>query len=113
MMRLGHLIATFLALAILSGCDDSDGDFFAAEIKLENHIFSPSEVRVPAGKKIKLVVHNLDPTIEEFESPPLKREKILKSKSTTNIILAPLKVGRYDFEGEFHPDTAKGTVVVE
>lgn len=83
------------------------------EIKLENHVFTPDVVKVPEGVKIKLVVHNMDSTIEEFESPSLKREKILRSKSKTNIILAPLKKGRYEFIGEFHEETARGVVVVE
>lgn len=107
------IIIILSILPFLTGCDGSDDNSFVAEIKLENHIFTPSEVRVPAGKKIKLVIHNMDPSIEEFESPALKREKIMKSKSTTNIILAPLKEGRYDFEGEFHAETAQGTVIVE
>lgn len=83
------------------------------EIILKDHVFSPAEIRVPAHKKITLVVHNLDPTVEEFDSPALKREKLLKSNSVTNIILAPLAPGRYDFIGEFYQDTAKGTVIVE
>ena len=83
------------------------------EITLKDHVFSPEEIRIPANKKITLVVHNLDPTVEEFDSPALKREKLLKSNSVTNIILAPLAPGRYDFIGEFYQDTAKGTVIVE
>ena len=83
------------------------------EIRLQNHLFSPTEIHVPAHKKITLVVHNLDPTVEEFDSPALKREKLLKSNSITHIILAPLVPGRYDFIGEFYQETAKGTVIVE
>lgn len=82
------------------------------EIKLQNHVFEPAEIYVPSKKKIILVVHNLDPTVEEFDSPALRREKILRSHSTTRIILAPLAPGRYDFVGEFYQDTAKGVVIV-
>ena len=53
------------------------------EITLKDHVFSPEEIRIPAHKKITLVVHNLDPTVEEFDSPALKREKLLKSNSVT------------------------------
>jgi len=88
-------------------------DVYEVEIRLENHIFTPSEIYVPNNTKIKLVIYNADPTIEEFDSSDLKRERILRSKSKTNILLAPLKVGRYDFIGEFYQDTAKGTVIVE
>lgn len=83
------------------------------EIKLENHIFTPSIINVPSGKKIKLIINNMDSTMDEFESIALKRERILPSKTKTNIILAPLRPGRYDFIGEFHQESAKGTVVVE
>lgn len=83
------------------------------DINLQNHIFTPSEVKVPAHQKITLVINNLDDTVEEFDSPALKREKILKSNSITKIILAPLLPGRYDFVGEFYQETAKGTVIVE
>lgn len=88
-------------------------EIFIVEIKLENHVFTPDVIKIPEGVKIKLIVHNMDPSMEEFDSPSLKREKILRSRSKTNIILAPLKKGRYDFIGEFHADTAKGSLVVE
>jgi len=92
---------------------DSKKHDVVVEIKLQNHLFSPAEIYVPAHKKVTLVIHNLDPTVEEFDSPPLKREKLLKSNSITHIILAPLMPGRYDFIGEFYQDTAKGAVIVE
>ena len=44
----------------------------AAEIEIalaiRDHRFEPAEVRVPAGQKVKLVVHNQDSSPEEFES---------------------------------------------
>jgi hypothetical protein len=92
---------------------NAEENVYVIEVKLENHFFIPQEVHVPKNTKIKLVINNLDPTIEEFDSPALKREKILRSKSKTNIVLAPLSVGRYDFVGEFNQETAKGVVIVE
>lgn len=35
---------------------------------IRNHRFEPAELKVPAGKKIKLLVLNQDASIEEFES---------------------------------------------
>lgn len=98
------LLASFVAVA---------ADTFVVEIKLENHVFTPDIIKVPEGVKVKLIIHNMDNTMEEFDSPSLKREKILRSKSKTNIILAPLKKGRYEFIGEFHEATAKGAIIVE
>ena len=82
------------------------------EITLQNHIFLPSEIHVPANEKIILVIRNLDSTVEEFDSPSLKREKILRSNDVTRVILAPLAPGRYEFVGEFYQETAKGVVIV-
>jgi hypothetical protein len=103
----------FILLFTSTPLANAEEDVYVIEIKLENHLFIPEEVHVPKNTKIKLIINNLDPTIEEFDSPSLKREKILRSKSKTNIVLAPLSVGRYDFVGEFNQETAKGVVIVE
>jgi hypothetical protein len=70
-------------------------------------------VKVPANKKVKLVVHNQDTTPEEFESHSLKREKVIPGGAKATILVGPLKPGRYDFFGEFHEATAKGVLVAE
>lgn len=82
-------------------------------VTIKDHIFVPAELKAPAGKKIKLHVLNQDNTIEEFESHDLNREKIIHPHKNANIVLAPLKVGVYHFYGEFHPDSAKGQLVIE
>lgn len=109
----GSLKSFFLVILLSLGVYSFASNVYEVEIKLENHVFTPDIIKVPEGVKIKLVIHNLDPSMEEFDSPSLKREKILRSKSKTNIILAPLKKGRYDFIGEFHEETAKGALIVE
>ena len=80
---------------------------------IKNHRFEPSEVKVPAGQKVKLVIDNQDATAEEFESKSLKREKVIPPKSKGTVLIGPLKPGRYEFVGEFHEATAKGVIVVE
>jgi len=82
-------------------------------LTIKDHKFTPAEVRVPAGKKVKLIVANEDPTPEEFESHSMHREKIIPGKSTGTIFIGPLKPGRYKFEGEFNPKTAQGVVIAE
>lgn len=86
-----------------------------AEVSLviRDHRFEPAEIRVPAGQKIKLVVHNQDATPEEFESHQLNREKLIAPGAKANIFIGPLKPGRYPFFGEFHEKTARGAVVAE
>lgn len=80
-------------------------------IEIRDHLFYPSELEVPAGQKIKLKVHNTDPTPEEFESYELNREKVIMGGSTATIFIGPLRPGEYPFFGEFYPKTAQGRVI--
>lgn len=105
-----------IALAILSL---ATLNAFAATdeftLTIKNHAFEPKELKVPAGKKIKLVVVNEDATPAEFESKPLGREKVIPAKAKVSINLGPLKPGRYGFVEEYHETeaAAQGTIVVE
>lgn len=82
-------------------------------ITIKDHKFTPAEVRVPAGKKIKLIIDNQDATAEEFESHELKREKIIAPRSKATVNIGPLKPGSYPFFGEFNQATARGVVIAE
>ncbi len=79
---------------------------------IKDHKFSPDIITIPSGKKIRLIVHNKDNTVEEFESHDLHREKIIMPNDSVNIILAPLAPGKYDFFGDFHQETAQGSLIV-
>ncbi|MGB5093578.1 MAG: cupredoxin domain-containing protein [Parvibaculum sp.] len=82
-------------------------------ITIENHLFSPAELEVPAGQKVKLVVKNLDPTPEEFESHELGREKVIAGNSEGVIFIGPLEAGTYPYFGEFNEDTAQGKIIAK
>jgi plastocyanin domain-containing protein len=82
-------------------------------LTIQSHRFVPSELRVPAGKKVRLIVENRDPTPEEFESYDLNREKIVPANGSIVVYVGPLKPGRYEFFGEFNMDTARGWLVAE
>ena len=89
---------------------------FATEevtITIKDHKFTPSEVRIPAGQKVKLIIDNLDATPEEFESAELNREKIIPGKSKGSVFVGPLKAGKYPFMGEFNQATARGMIIAE
>ena len=77
---------------------------------IREHRFEPTELVVPAGRKFKLVVDNQDASPEEFESFELNREKVIPGHSKGTVFLGPLKAGSYKFIGEFHKDTARGTL---
>lgn len=82
-------------------------------IDIRDHLFYPSELVIPADTKVKIIVSNLDPTPEEFESYELNREKVIMGGAKATIFLGPLEPGVYPFFGEFNPKTAQGTVRVE
>ncbi len=83
------------------------------ELLIRNHRFDPETLHVPAGKRIRLVVRNLDATPEEFESYELNREKVIPANASILIYIGPLGPGTYPFFGEFHPATARGRIVAK
>lgn len=83
------------------------------DIEIRNHLFYPSALTVPAGTKVKLLVDNLDPTSEEFESYELNREKVILGGRSAVIFIGPLRPGEYPFFGEFYPETAQGKITTE
>ena len=84
-----------------------------ALLVIKNHRFEPTEIKVPAGQRIRLTVHNQDATPEEFESHKLNREKIVPPGAKVVIFVGPLKQGTYEFWGEYNEATAKGVIVAE
>ena len=100
------LVALFLPAAALAAD-------FEYELTIKNHQFSPTELKVPSGKKIKLIVINQDNTPEEFESHSLNREKVIAGNAKASIYIGPLAPGEYKFYGEFHEKTAQGVIVAE
>jgi plastocyanin len=88
-------------------------DEMEVTISIKDHKFEPAEVKVPAGKALKLTVNNLDATPEEFESKPLKIEKVIAGKSSAVIRVKPLAKGTYKFFGEYNEKTAQGVIIAE
>jgi len=84
-----------------------------ARTAIKDHRFQPAEFKVPANTPVTLVIRNLDPTPEEFESKTLRVEKIVAGKSEITIRLRPLAPGRYRFYGDFNEATAEGAIVAE
>jgi Cupredoxin-like domain len=102
--------ALLLAMSLSAPVWAADPEF---TIQLREHRFSPSELKVPAGVKVKLVIENQDGTPEEFDSFALNREKIVFPNSKGIVFIGPLKPGRYEFIGEFNQKTAAGAVIAE
>ena len=109
-MKTSHALAMALAgclqLALPAHAED-------AVISLKNHQFSPRELTIPAGQKIKLVVRNQDPTPAEFESSDLNREKVVSGNSEISVFIGPLDPGRYNIFDDFHHDTTTGVIIAK
>jgi plastocyanin len=113
MALLRHLTAAAIASALCflsAGVQSAEREFV---LVIKNHRFDPVEVTVPAGQRVKLIVHNQDSTAEEFESHSLNREKVIPGGAKASIFIGPLKPGRYTFFGEYNEATAKGAVVAQ
>ncbi len=83
------------------------------KLVIEKHRWQPAEITIPADRKVRLLIENRDDTPEEFDSHDLNREKVMMGNTKATVFIGPLKPGRYNFQGEFHPDTAQGVVIVK
>jgi len=107
MRRLVLALPFFLALAVPALGDDP-----VVSITLKDHQFTPSDVPVPAGVKVKVTVKNEQPTTAEFESRVLHFEKIVTAGGQIAVFVGPLSPGSYEFYDDFHHDT-RGHLVVK
>jgi cupredoxin-like protein len=82
-------------------------------LTLDQHRFSPEELRVKANAPFILVITNKDTEEEEFEMSSLRIEKIIPGGKTLQLKMPALKPGTYQFIGDFNEKTAKGRIVAE
>jgi hypothetical protein len=82
-------------------------------LTIKDHKFDKTVLEIPAGQRVKLIVHNMDSMPEEFESNSLKREKLIASGGKVTVLIGPLEPGEYEYFGEFHQDTAQGVIRVK
>jgi plastocyanin len=106
-------LLAFLGFAALLALSPVSAQAQSYTITIKDHKFTPSEIKIPANKRVQFTVVNDDPTPEEFESKVMKVEKVIPGKTKAVVRIGPLKAGRYPFVGEFHEATAKGTVIAE
>jgi plastocyanin len=107
----GAFLGTFSGAAMLAGSAFAEEASLSLSIK--DHRFSPAEIRAPANTAITLTIKNLDKTPEEFESKPLRVEKVIAGGGETTVHIHPLSPGKYRFFGDYHEATAEGFLIVE
>jgi plastocyanin len=109
MRALIFLLAAFVGASVSARGEE----MFSATTTIRNHRFEPSEIHVPAGRRILLTIVNADPLSEEFDSTALKVEKVIAGRNEGSVRLQPLDPGHYPFIGEYHADTAQGVLIAE
>lgn len=112
-MRRPPALAALLIVLACCGPDPAHAEDGSYTLTIKDHRFAPTEIEIPAGKKISLIVKNLDPTPEEFESTEMHREKVVTGGQEITVYIGPLRPGRYEFFGDFNPTTARGHIVAK
>ncbi|QLG89363.1 cupredoxin domain-containing protein [Chitinibacter bivalviorum] len=75
--------------------------------------FEPATLNAPAGQAIDLTVVNDTKAAIEFESKPLRQEKVIAPGKTLLIHLKPLAAGEYKFVNEYLEDKVRGVLIVK
>ena len=105
--------AALVALALTIGAPAQAGaPELSLALTLKNHRFTPAILNVPKGTRVRINLVNLDAATEEFDSHDLRVEQLVTPHGKVSFPIGPLNAGTYTFMGEFHPDTARGQIIV-
>lgn len=107
-----RLSAMVLVLAACGAGVAHAADVLEVRLELGDGKLSPARIEVPAGQRIKLFVKNTGKSAAEFESLPLRKEKVLAPGVESYVVIAPLKAGEYKFFDDFH-QSAQGVIVAK
>ncbi|WP_207286738.1 cupredoxin domain-containing protein [Pseudomonas sp. FW300-N2A2] len=83
------------------------------ELILRDGHFTPALLEVPAGQRFKIVLKNSGQGPAEFESTPLRVEKVMSPGVTTFVVIHPLRPGHYPFFDEFNPQLPEGGILAK
>ncbi|UVL43505.1 cupredoxin domain-containing protein [Pseudomonas sp. B21-040] len=83
------------------------------ELSLRDGHFIPALLEVPAGQRFKIILKNIGEGPAEFESTPLRVEKVLSPGVTTFVVIHPLKPGSYPFFDDFNPQLPEGAILAK
>ncbi|WP_107329878.1 cupredoxin domain-containing protein [Metapseudomonas otitidis] len=100
----------FPALLLMLALPASGAPLPSYELEIRDGHFTPANLVVPAGQRFKINVHNRGQGPVEFESLPLRVEKVLGPGVSSFVVIHPLKPGRYGFFDDFHLDLPPGYI---
>lgn len=83
------------------------------ELVLKGDVFTPPEIKVPAGTAFMIKLTNENAAPAELEAKLLKIEKVAAGNSSIVVRVRGLDPGKYLFVDEFQEQTAKGYVIAE
>lgn len=90
---------------------EEEGPVFA--VHFSNGMISPSILEVPADKRFKIELYNDGSTPIEFESIPLRREKVLAPGASSFLVFRSLRAGDYAFFDDFHLDMPPARLIAK
>ena len=83
------------------------------KLTLKGNKFEPAEIDAPANKPFVLEISNQDGTPAEFESKPLRAEKVVAAGGKITLQVRALQPGRYRFIDDYHEASAFGFLNVK
>lgn len=97
-----HSLAV-LALMAFGGVAGA-ADLPTFTVQINDGIFTPPALEVPAGQRIKIIVRNVGKGPTEFESTALRVEKVIGPGVDSFVVIHAMRPGTYEFFDEFHMD---------
>ncbi|MGV8843425.1 MAG: cupredoxin domain-containing protein [Pseudomonas sp.] len=103
-----------LALLLLTlGLPTQAASLPSYELVMQDGHFSPQHIEVAAGQRFKIVLHNQGQGPAEFESKPLRVEKVLSPGVQSFVVIHPLRPGQYSFFDDFHLELPAGSIIAK
>jgi len=106
------LLIAFMAWALPGGAASAE-EPATYQLTARDGRFDPAVVEVPAGKPFRLDIVNENRKAIEFESKPLKQEKVIAAGKKATVTIGALKPGEYKFYDEFNEATGQGRIVAK
>ncbi|WP_230370138.1 cupredoxin domain-containing protein [Paludibacterium denitrificans] len=99
---------TFLLATLLSCSATAADDMPTFRLDMKDGKLTLTRITVPALKEVSPGGGELRPNAStEFESTPLRKEKVLGPGAQSALVFQPLSAGEYKFFDEFHQVTGR------
>ena len=105
-------LAVLAVIGMLAGSSSAFAGDATYTLEMKGGAYVPSELAIPAGQKVHIIVKNEEKVQTEFESYKLDKEVKIEPGEQTDIYVGPLDAGEYDIFDDNNPDT-KGKVVAK